>query len=316
MSDLTPNLNDWVFVKERGATTKSGSVYHSAEGKYYLRTGKANAIRAEAEFGREARRQGFPVPEVTEIGQFPDGLGYFIEPSAGTETFAEMLGSDYAASGRVSDATFDAFCEIVLRFLAAQLNPDCRPPKPSQLRNGVQLANVQRENPEIADLLDKAVVKAGARLEELPLVLTHGDLSPLNILRGGIIDFEERFVAPAGLDAVTAIAFQRLWDHPTPDGTGTMRLWDFSREQIAEFMTRTDALFTKQDLAPLSVFFDDFLMLKAIWALSYERPDDLQSPQVKRWQWRQRVGAYCAGCILADTPIESEQFRAIGLAQD
>ncbi len=56
MSDLTPNLNDWVFVKERGATTKSGSVYHSAEGKYYLRTGKADAIRAEAEFGREARR--------------------------------------------------------------------------------------------------------------------------------------------------------------------------------------------------------------------------------------------------------------------
>ena len=47
--------------------------------------------------------------------------------------------------------------------------------------------------------------------------------SPSNILLGDRIEFEEHFIAPAGLGAVTAIVFQRLWDHPQPDGTGPMR---------------------------------------------------------------------------------------------
>ena len=56
MSDLTPNLNDWVFVKERGAIPWSGTIYCSSDGRFYLRTGDAAAIRAEAKFGRETRR--------------------------------------------------------------------------------------------------------------------------------------------------------------------------------------------------------------------------------------------------------------------
>jgi hypothetical protein len=310
-----PDLKNWVFVKERGAIAHTGDVYQSPDGKFYLRTGEANAIRSEADFGRMAWRNDFPVPEVTEIGQLADGSGYFIEKSAGAENFGDLLGREYAARGNISTETFEAFCKITLRFLAAQIRPSCRQPGPSQMRSGIQLENVLHENPDMADLFEQAAAKAEERTRTLPLVLTHGDLSPFNILPGGVIDFEERFVAPAGLDAVTAIAFQRLWDHPKPDGTGTMRLWDFSHRQVGDFLARADALFAVQSLSPFSAFFDDFLMLKALWAASYERPADLSSAHAPRWLWRKRVAAYCAECVLAGKPIESELFRAIGLKE-
>lgn len=315
MGGLTPNLEEWLFVKERGALARNGSVYRSPDSSFYLRTGEAGTVQSEAEFGRKMWQNGFPVPEVTEVGQLSDGLGYFVEKSIGTESFGDRLGREYAASGNISSATFVALCETVLRFLAAQISSSCRQPGPSELRAGIQLANVSSENPDVADLLTRAVAKAEERTKELPLVLTHGDLSPFNILPGGVIDFEVRFVAPAGLDAITAVAFQRLWDFPLPDGTGTMCLWDFSRQQIADFLSQADALFAAQGYPLLSAFFDDFLMLKAVWALSYERPNDLSSAQIQRWQWRKRVAAYCAETFLLEKPIGSESFRTIGLGQ-
>lgn len=310
-----PNLDDWMFVKERGATVRNGDVYRSLDGDFYLRTAESAAIGREAEFGRMAWRQGFPVLEVTEIGQLPGGLGYFIEKSVGTENFGDLLRREYAATGSISDETFDTFRAISLQFLAAQLKPSSRQHGPSQMRAGTRVGNVLSQNPDAADLFNRAVAQAENRTKELPLVLTHGDLSPFNIMLNGVIDFELRFVAPAGLDAITSIAFQQLWDHPKPDGTGTMRLWDFSRRQVADFLMQADALFTAQGLPLLSTFFDDFLMLKAIWALCYERPDDLSSAQAQRWQCRKRVATYCAECCLAGKPIKSESFRAVGLGQ-
>lgn len=310
-----PGFEDWIFVKERGAISRTGSVYHSPDSSLYLRTGEESAVRQEAEFGRRTWQNGFPVPEVTEIGQLPGGLGYFIEASVGTDNFGDLLGCEYAATGSISDKTFADFCKISLQFLAAQLKPSSRQSGLSQMRAGIQLDNVRQQNPDVAGLFEEAVTKAEGRTKTLPLVLTHGDLSPFNILPGGVIDFELRFVAPAGLDAVTSIAFQRLWDHPKPDGTGTMRLWDFNRQQVADFLSQADALFAAQDLPVLSVYFDDFLMLKAIWALCFERPADLNSAQVQRWLWRKRVATHCAENYLLEKPIESERLRWIGLAQ-
>ncbi len=309
------NLEDWVFVKQRGATAHSGDVYRSLDGSLYLRTGKETAIRREAECVTMAGQSGFPVPEVTEIGQLPGGLGYFVERSAGAESFADSFGREYAVTGSISGEAFDVFLRVSLNFLTAQINPLCRQNGPSELRTGIQLANVGHQNPELANLFERAVALAEQRLRKLPLVLTHGDLSLLNMLPGGVIDFEERFVAPAGLDAVTAIAFHHFWDHPMPDGAGTMRLWDFNQQQVAAFLAQADAIFAKQGLPALSIHYDDFFMLKAIWALSYEKPDDLQSPQVQRWLWRKRVAVYCAECVLADKPITSENFRAVGLKE-
>ncbi len=302
-------------MKERGAIFRAGAVYRSPDGSLYLRTGSEAAIRAEAEFAEAAWREGFPVPEVTDVGVFATGLGYFVETSAGEEDFGRLLGREFAGAGRISDALFEAYRGVTLRFLAAQLKPSCRQPGPSKLREGVRLGNVLRENPDLPeDLFERAVAKAEERTRDLPLVLTHGDLTPFNVLPVGVIDFEERFVAPAGYDAITCVTFQQFWDHPLPDGSGTMRSYDFSRTQIDGYLRGMDAACAAACAPALSPFFDDFLMLKAIWALCYERPSDMASAQVTRWKWRRRVATYCAEHYLSDAPIESESFRAVGLA--
>lgn len=315
LNSSPPDLSKWISVKERGAISHTGTIYRSLDGSLYLRTGNEMAIRAEAEFAKAAWREGFPVPEVTDAGVFATGVGYFVETSAGIEDFGRLLGREFAETGRISDVLFEAYCGVTLRFLAAQLKPSCRQPWPSQLREGVRLENVLRENPDVPEnLFERAVAKAEERTRELPLVLTHGDMTPFNVMPGGVIDFEERFIAPAGYDAITCVTFQRFWDHPLPDGSGTMRSYDFNRTQIDGYLREMDTTCAAAGTPALSPFFDDFLTLKAIWALCYERPSDMASSQVARWNWRRRVAMYCAERYLSDAPIESELFRSVGLA--
>lgn len=304
----------WRFVKKRGPDRRSGEVYCSGDGDLYLRTGEVVAIHSEAEFIKLARGQGFPVPEVVDIGVFSDGVGYFVETALGAENFSSLLRREYAAAGKIGDVLFDTFCTVVLEFLAAQLKPSCRQPGPSQMREGLRIEKVQRQDPDIASLVEQAVIKAENRMQELPLVFTHGDLTPFNIMTQGIIDFEERFVAPAGYDAITAVTFQRFWDHPKPDGTGSMLLWDFNRQQINSFLLQADQLNIIEGVLPLSAFFDDFLMVNAIWALALisDRLEGTDTFEIQHWQWRKRVALHCIERYLADQPIQSEAFGIIG----
>ena len=315
--DEAPNLHDWVFVKERGALRKTGKVYRSPDNALYLRTGELETIHQEADFAKDVWKRGFPVPQVTESGTFPDGMGYFIETSAGEHNFGEQLRNEYKVSQEISPTTFDKYLSIVLKFLEAQLRSQNHSQEPSQLRAGIQMQNILHENLDISSsLLEKAVMKAETRVRGLPLVLSHGDLTPFNILDNGIIDFEHRFVAPFGYDAITAVTFQRFWDHPNPDQTGTMKRWDFTPAQLTEYQRRIDALCEKAGLPAVSKYWDAFLMLKGIWGLAYEKTEDQTHPQMHRWLWRKRVALYCVEQYLSGKPIHSESFRAIGLGTE
>ena len=314
LSNTSLDLECWRFVKKRGPDRRSGNVYCSEDSSFYLRTGEVSAIHSEAEFVKMAKDHGFPVPQVVDVGLLPDGTGYFVETSAGAENFSSLFRRESAAAGEISDALFDTFRAVVFQFLAAQLKPLCRQPEPSQLREGLRIDKVQKQDPDIAGRVEQAVAKAKNRMRQLPLVFTHGDLSPFNIMPKGIIDFEERFVAPAGYDALTAVMFQRFWDHPKPDGTGSMLLWDFNRQQISRFLLQADQLYVQEGVPPLSVFFDYFLMLNGIRALALvsDKPEDMDAFEVQHWQWRKRVALHCIEKYLADEPIQSDAFGAIG----
>lgn len=308
---ITVDLTEWKLIKDRGAITKTGQVYRSPDGKKILRTGSPDGIAQEAKFVREISRRGFPTPEVTGSGLTKDGLGYFIETSVGEQHFGDIFREEYAKHGGIQDASFNVFASICLRFVEAQLKPENQQKGPSQLREGIQLANVVEENSDLSSLLEDAVAAAEAQIGDLPLVLSHGDLTPFNTLERGVIDFEQRFVAPVGYDAITCVTFHRFFDHPKPDGTGTMRNWEFRSEQMSDYLTRLDSLCERAEIPALSHYFDDFLMLKSVWSLCYEKA--LDSPQFHRWQWRRHVARYCMECYLAGKPIESEEFRSVGL---
>ena len=229
MNTTAPDLTAWTEVKERGALTKTGKVYRSPDGGEYLRTGLPEAVVAEATFAAESFRLGFPVPKMTGSGVLPDGSGFFTEESAGEQNYGAILRADYESGVAISEDTFRGFSVMLHRFLQAQLDPANRQDGPSNLREGIQLANVLEENPDLdPSLFEDALSRAEARLSGMPLVLTHGDLTPYNVMEGGVIDFENRFVAPFGYDAVTAVTFQRFWDHPGPDGNSTMKRYEFT----------------------------------------------------------------------------------------
>ncbi len=305
--------DQWLFVKKRGPDRRSGDVYRSADNALYMRTGEAHAIHSEAEFVKMAKEQGFPVPKVVDIGLFPDGVGCFVETALGTENFSSLFRREYTTTAKVGDALFDTFCTVVLQFLAAQLRPFCRQPGPSQMREGLRIGKVEHQDPDIASLVEQAIVKAENRMQKLPLVFTHGDLSPFNIMPQGVIDFEERFIAPAGYDAITSVLFQRFWDYPKPDGTGSMILWDFNQQQINRFLLQADQLYSAEGVPPLSAFFNDFLMLNGVWALALvsDQVEDMDAFEVQHWQWRKKVALYCINCYLADQPIQSQAFGSL-----
>jgi len=307
------DLNEWTKIKDRGALTKFGAVYRSCDGMLILRTGNAELITSEAEYSADAGRRGFPVPELVATGILPSGMGYFIERSVGERTFAEILRREYEEYGRVSDESFQNLTNMAGRLLAAQIAYGNRQHDTSQLRLGIQLPNVLHENSDVSpDLLESVVAKVEDDTSGLPVVLSHGDFAPFNILAGGIIDFECRFIAPAGYDVIRCLIFHRLWDFPQPDGTGTNALWEFSPSQMSGYLREMDQVCAQSDVPPVSPFLDAFLVLNAIWALCYERTEDRHSPQFWRWQWRKRVAVHCAERFLAGTPIDMGDFRRIG----
>ena len=80
---------------------------------------------------------------------------------------------------------------------------------------------------------------------------------------------------------------------------------------MSDYLTRLDSLCERAEVPVLSPYFDDFLMLKSVWSLCYEKA--LDGPQFHRWQWRRHIALYCMERYLAGMPIVSEEFRSIGL---
>jgi hypothetical protein len=319
MHDIVPppNLNEWITIKDRGALIRSGGkVYRSQDGSRYLRTGSHESLRPEIEFLKEADRRGFPVPKLIQEGSLPDGLHYFIERSAGSTPFAFLLRDHHTEHGEIKDELFQELTAVVLQFLQAQLHPDNHQTGSRNLYKPIQVDNIRAENPELpAGLIEAALDKASERTGHLPLVITHGDFNPFNIMPQGIIDFELRFTGPAGYDAITCITFHRIWDHPKPDGTGTMKMWEFSPEQIQHYLNQVDDICRTHKIPPISPHFDDFLMLKAVWALSYEHPAGREPSQVHRWNWRKKVALHVIERYMKGLPLQSEDFYRIGLGQ-
>lgn len=314
IKDSVPNLEKWTRVKGRNSPVNPGEVYSSPDGSFFLRTGLPENILQEADFAKEMRRAGFPVPEVKAVGFLPDGKGYFIETSAGERNFSDIMHEEHLKNGLVTLDSFERYITVVLKFLEAQLKPKNIQQGPNQLFIGIQAQNVIDENPEIdSELIHSVIGKAEERTSALPLVLSHGDFNAMNIMEKGVIDFEHRFIAPFGYDAISATTFQRFWDHPKPDGTGNMKRWDITRQQLAEYLSHVDRLCENTGIPALSEYIDDFLTLKSIWALSYERPKVTKGTQPKRWDWRKKVALYCFDQYLAGKPIESESFNFVGL---
>lgn len=297
---------DWHSVKER--TIGQGIVYLSITGDRYLRIGPKNSIRDEVEFAKTLHNMGFPTPEVISGGEIDADTYYFIESSIGTRTFGDIFKEEYASTRVVEETSFDQYCRIASQFLVAQLESASAISEQGNLRDGVNLDNVIEENPDLAkENLKEAFSMAEARVVNLPQVLTHGDLGPLNMLPGGVIDFEHKFIAPVGYDVLTSPFTSRFWNFTAPDGTSQIA-YDFSEKQIRKYLNTIDATASDLGLEDLSRFTDDMLLLKAIWLTSFEKQIAKKIGNNNRWQNKRETLRYCINQYVAGLPIDTTTF--------
>lgn len=302
---LTLHDQSWEYVKDR--TLERGQVFRSPDGQYFLRTGDRTNLVAEMAFAHDLYARGFPVPEITEDGTLND-LGYYVERAIGDRTLGERSTLEYRSHGRVSEETFGAICDVTLRFWRAQIKPQNVMDGPSELRIGINIENVIEENPDLDALrLEQALSTVEAHVRDLPLVLSHGDFGPFNLLEEGVIDFEHKFIAPAGFDVLTGVFVGRFWNYT--DGRGRLRLaYDFTDEQIRHYMRLLDEVGTQHGIANMSQYTDDFLLLKAIWSLSFEKAIAQQAGDEIKWHWRKAVLKYCMDQYMAHQPIDTTAF--------
>lgn len=298
--------NKWDFVKAR--TVGQGTVYLSKDSDRYLRIGPSNSIRDEVEFAKTLHDMGFPTPKVLSDGEIDADTYYFTESSIGTRTFGDIFREEYAANGVVGETSFDQYCHIANLFLVAQLKSAPSIREPGNLREGVNLDNVIEENPDLdKEILVEAFAIAEANAENLPQVLTHGDLGPLNMLPGGVIDFEHKFIAPVGFDVLTSPFTSRFWNFTAPDGASQLA-YDFSEEQIRKYLDTIDATASDFGLEGLSSFTDDMILLKAIWQTSFEKQIAKKLGNDDRWQNKRETLRYCINQYLDGLPIDTTTF--------
>ena len=250
-------------------------VFKTDDGQFYMRTGEKSEISNEASLTQELYGRGFPVSEVTAVGELKDGSVYFIERSIGKHTLGQVFEQDTKETGHVREENFQKFINVMEKFLDAQSRPEnLQPQNLESLDHIVALERLMKYNPPSTDKLElynEAYRRIGQRLSELPWGFLQTDLNPKNMLEHGVIDFERTIVGPVGYDVMIALLTKKIpykwpnWDE-----------WEFTPEQMRDYIQQMDAVSTKYGLPPISEYVNEFLLLR-IMQMSHFGPkkDDI-----------------------------------------
>lgn len=316
-NEITKKFDDEPIINLDGTTYSyikhrltGGVVFVSDDGQSYLRVGDEAEVLGEVNITRELAERGFPVPPIKNTGKLEDGRNYYTEESIGDRVFGDIFIDETKTNGKVSDASFNLFTDIMERYCDAQFDSaNFAPHNPDVLAQAISLANVLRNNPpspEKTDAFNAAYEAASKRMQELPWGYAQPDLNAFNILQGGIIDFELAGFAPIGYDVVTNAYFGRMWPEDKVAYT-------FTDEQIAGYQMRIDAVADRKGVPRPSEYLNDFLVLKAIWASSKDKKSE-EDPSLYKdfWEWRVALRNWCIEEYLAGRPIDSNQFQRVG----
>ncbi|MGW6952416.1 phosphotransferase [Streptomyces xanthophaeus] len=277
------NENTWRFVKKR--TAADGSVYVSADGRRYRRTGGAD-LRAEAEFQRRIADLGYPVPHIVEEGVTEDGHAYVVEESLGEQTLHDRAVASLDGGRDLSDVVVDTAAEVAARLLRAQAAHLVQP-MPHALREWLDSAgfvqNVFQENPDLDDPRTHAALdQVLERLGTVSLVQGHLDYGLPNVLPAGVIDWQHHGLVPLGFDVLPAleiIAFK-----------GGNKGYTASPGQRRRYLAAVDAASLHATGQPVSQNLGAYLLVKALFFLALMRPTDpTRLDKHLKWQYRRHL---------------------------
>lgn len=252
------------------------SVY--SDGSRFLRLGPGNIILPELELHKSLLNYGFPVAALLEEGEY-EGNNYFIEQSVGDEILGIEFMKDTISHGYISDANFYAFLKMCELFARAQIKTKLDTSDYEGFYIGIHMDTIQDELPELADLSIKGYEKLKVNTESMPFVISHGDFNPHNILRGGVIDFGTAHNAPAGYDVVNSIF--HTYNFPKDTSYELSRIYEFTPEQILEYLERIDNVYNEFNLPSPSSFKDDFVFAKIVWSTTKIS----RYPKLQKWRY-------------------------------
>ncbi len=285
----------YTHVKTREYTPVS--VYRNQE--EFLRIGPKELITPELELHKRLLSYDFPIPNLLTEGEIEEGF-YYIEKSLGENLLGDIFWEDCKNVDQISKEHFQSFLNLSERFAEAQLKT-AQPEKDFEsFYIGIHANYIQEELIDIKQQILQAFEKLKERTSNLPTVLTHGDFNAYNLFEKGVIDFGSMHNAPAGYDLVTNI--YHTYNFPKTGDFESMRRYEFTSQQISEYINAIDKIYVENDLEALSEYQEDFIIAKTIWATSR-----MQSyPKIQKWRYdrfRKMLSEYLSGNSIMDTTL-------------
>ena len=244
---------------QRGATT---AVYKS--GNEILRIGDRAKITKDLALHKKMEALGFPVARLLGEGEL-GGSSYFIESSLGERHLGNQFAEDVRESGVIRDASFQSLLGIVDRFGRAQLKSIVPANDFEEFSRGIHLDILCEELPDYAVAIQSRFRRCSERFAPFPFVILHGDFNPSNLYPESVIDLEDSFYGPFGLDLVTALVHINYFpDSPEYEYVARYR---FTSAQSREYLEAIDSIAAGANLPRLSEIKDDFEFCRASWSL-------------------------------------------------
>ncbi|MEK7180047.1 MAG: phosphotransferase [Patescibacteria group bacterium] len=270
------NGENFFFIKEREFT--SVLIYKGTNN--FLRCGPKGILEKECLTQKYLLELGFPVPKIYKEYRENDTF-YYIEEMVGRVNFETLFASDSKNASKIKDIHFKQFLNITELFLQAQIKTlrECNKKEKftkSLLRNDV----LKEERPDLHEATIEAVNRALSSLSVFPTALTHGDFHPANIFPKGVIDIESFGYAPLGYDMVTNIYTTYILNS-SKKSNNPQRTYSFTTVQIDIYFDMIDRVLTSHALPPLSVYKNDFVLLRLIWAVVRMH----QWPGTQKWRY-------------------------------
>src|SRR3989344_1417095 len=230
----------------------------------YLRIGDGGSVARDVASHREMEQAGYTVAQILSEGATIGG-NYYIEASQGDISFRNLFSTEIQKDGRITDATFNRFLNIVEQYLRRQIATK-RVNDASVFKRRIKLDVLFAEMPQYADTLETRFGQAMEALSDMPYVLSHGDFNPANLYERGVIDLEDALAAPFGYDAVTALATVD-WVPPHGDYEYT-RSYTYTPEQNAKYLELVDRIAIENGLQKVSTLYPALEFCRAVWMIS------------------------------------------------
>jgi len=246
-------------------------------GSEFLRIAPKEVLTPEFTLHKKILSYGFPVPNILAEGEL-DGMLYYTEQSLGDKLLGDLFWEDCKQGGEISNLNFEYFLDISEKFASAQLITVTGDKDDEGFYMGIHVNYVVEELPELEADIIAAFEMLKERTGALPTVLTHGDLNAYNMLKSGVIDFGSVHTAPAGYDLVGNI--YHTYNFPKVGDYESMRRYDFTQDQINEYLKAIDAIYIQAGFPRLSEFNNDFIFAKAIWSTARMQ----RNPKLQKWR--------------------------------